>query len=145
MPENSAKKKPLQPELNADVMLIDDGTMGNTKISGNAIASVVRKCALSTEGVSRFAPSGVVEGIADMLSSRSYDRSITIEITDGQLVITLALILLFDCNVGTVAKNIRQSIQERLAGTLNITINKINIFVKELEDIGAAEEEETDI
>lgn len=145
MPEHTAKKNQPPAELSSDVMLIDDGTMGQTKVSGNAIASVVRKCTLGTEGVSRFAPAGVVEGIADMLSSRSYDRSITIEINDGQLTISLALILLFDCNVGAVAEAIRQSIRERLAATLNIQVNKVNIFVKELEEAGSADTDETDI
>lgn len=145
MPEHNAKKSQPTAELTTDAMLIDDGTMGQTKISGNAIASVVRKCAMSTEGVSRFAPSGVVEGIADMLSSRSYDRSIIIEINERQLTISLALILLFDCNVGTVAENIRNSIKERLAGMLNINVSKVNIFVKELEEAGNADADETDI
>ncbi|MFA6816297.1 MAG: Asp23/Gls24 family envelope stress response protein [Lentisphaeria bacterium] len=117
-----------------EIAISEDNNEGSIQISNNVIASIVRKYTLEVEGVIRFSPQGIVEGIADILSKRNYDRSICIELGDGEAEISLILILRFGVSLVDVAKKIQATIKEKVELLCGIKVSKVNVFVREVEE-----------
>ena len=79
------------------------------------IASLVRRAALSVEGVSRLAGSTLVDNIAEIVGSRRMQsRAITIEMADNNRVsIEIKLILKADFNIPEVAAQVQKAVIDR--------------------------------
>ncbi len=95
---------------------------------------IVRKYTLEVEGVSRFAPQRLVEGLADMLSKRNYERSIQIEFVESEVVISLTVIANFGYPLLGIVKNIQGIVKEKVEEMIEIKVRKINVFIKDLEE-----------
>ena len=122
-----------------DATVISDTEAGCATISKSVIAMIVRKYTLEVEGVSRFAPQRLVEGLADMLSKRNYERSIQIEFVENEVVISLTVIANFGYPLLGVIKNIQSVIKEKVEEVVEIKVRKVNIFVKDLEEFPEAQ------
>lgn len=127
-----------------DATVISDTEAGCATISKSVIAMIVRKYTLEVEGVSRFAPQRLVEGLADMLSKRNYERSIQIEFAGNEVVISLTVIANFGFPLLGVIKNIQSIIKEKVEEVVEIKVRKVNVFIKDLEEfseVQSADEE----
>ena len=127
-----------------DATVISDTEAGCATISKSVIAMIVRKYTLEVEGVSRFAPQRLVEGLADMLSKRNYERSIQIEFAGNEVVISLTVIANFGFPLLGVIKNIQSIIKEKVEEVVEIKVSKVNVFIKDLEEfseVQSADEE----
>lgn len=129
---------------NGEFAIDEDNGIGSIQISNNVIATIVKKYTLEIEGVTRFAPQGLVGDIADMLSKRSYDRNIAIELGDGEATITLTLVMMFGVNIVEVSQKVQAVIIDKVQSMTGIKVKKVNVFVKELEDPKPAEEKSDD-
>ena len=135
--------------LNSGDIAVDEGNgNGSIQISNTVIATIVKKYTLEVEGVTRFAPQGIVGDIAGMLSKRNYDRNIEIELGEGEAIITLTLVMTFGVNIVEVAQKIQNLLIDKVQSMTGITVKKVNVIVKELEEPKPveepAEEEEQD-
>jgi uncharacterized alkaline shock family protein YloU len=117
-----------------DTTIISDTDAGCATISKSVIAMIVRKYTLEVEGVSRFAPQRLVEGLADMLSKRNYERSIQIDFVDNEVTISLTVIANFGYPLPTVVKNIQSVVKEKVEEVVEIKVRKVNVFIKDLEE-----------
>ena len=127
-----------------DATVISDTEAGCATISKSVIAMIVRKYTLEVEGVSRFAPQRLVEGLADMLSKRNYERSIQIEFAGNEVVISLTVIANFGFPLLGVIKNIQSIIKEKVEEVVEIKVSKVNVYIKDLEEfseVQSADEE----
>ena len=79
-----------------------------------------------------------------MLSRRSYESSISIELADEGAIITMALILRFGVSVPEVTKNIQDILFEKIPALSGYNVSKVNVNVIDLEEEEPAEEEETE-
>ncbi|MDD3694779.1 MAG: Asp23/Gls24 family envelope stress response protein [Lentisphaeria bacterium] len=120
--------------LAADNTIINEGELGSFSISKSVIAMIVRKYTLEVEGISRFAPQRLVEGLADMISKRNYERSIQIEFDDDAVVISLTLIANFGYGLVSVVEKLQELLKEKVEEAVGITVKKINVFIKDLEE-----------
>lgn len=127
-----------------DATVISDTEAGCATISKSVIAMIVRKYTLEVEGVSRFAPQRLVEGLADMLSKRNYERSIQIEFAENEVVISLTVIANFGFPLPGVVKGIQAIVKEKVEEVVEIKVRKVNVFIKDLEEfaeVQSADEE----
>ena len=81
-------KKTAAPAAEAAATTVLEGSeMGEVKIHENVIASLVRRAALSIEGVSRLAGSTLVDNIAEIVGSRRMQaRAITVDMAENNRV-----------------------------------------------------------
>lgn len=120
--------------LTTDVTIISNEDAGSVSISKSVIAMIVRKYTLEVEGVSRFAPQRIVEGLADMLSKRNYERSIQIEFVDKEVIISLTIIANFGYPLLEVVQKIQSIIKAKIEEVVEIKVRKVNVFIKDLEE-----------
>ena len=125
-----------------DATVISDTDAGCATISKSVIAMIVRKYTLEVEGVSRFAPQRLVEGLADMLSKRNYERSIQIDFVEKEVIISLTVIANFGFPLLAVIKDIQSVVKEKVEEVVEIKVRKVNVFIKDLEEF--AETQATD-
>jgi uncharacterized alkaline shock family protein YloU len=122
-------------DMGNEIALEEDTETGSIQISNNVIAMIVKKYALEIPGVIRLAPQGLVSDIADMLSKRTYDRNIDIELGEtGETSITLTLVLEFGVQIVKVAQEIQDTVKKHVEDQTGVKVKKVNVIVKELEE-----------
>lgn len=116
---------------------------GHVHITNNVLGAIVRRYALSVDGVVRFPSQSIMNSLADILSKRNYERNILIEQApddDEGTVITLSLILRFGVSVPAVAAAVQKIVAEKIAELTGCTVSSVNVNVVDLEEV---EENET--
>jgi uncharacterized alkaline shock family protein YloU len=125
----------IEPSLPEDSALLETTQIGEVIVSKSAIAAVVRKYALGVEGVSRLAPSRLVDGLADMLSKRNYERSIAIGFDGDMVVVDLIMIVNFGYKIVDVVKEVQNVVKDKIESLIGIKVKRVNVFVKELDEL----------
>ena len=127
----------------ATIIAVSNGQddKGTVQVTNNVIAAIIKKYALTVDGVLRTAPQSLRDGFSNMLSRRSYESSITIELTDEGAVITMSLILRFGVSVPEVTKNIQDILFDKIPALSGYKVSKVNVNVIDLEEEEPAEEE----
>ena len=128
------KKEEVKNESVATVM--ESSEMGDIKIHENVIATLVRKAALSIEGVSRLAGSSLVDNIAEIVGSRRMQaRAIALEMDDSHRVaIEVKINILVGYNVPELAQNVQKAVIEMVEQTTGMSVIKVNVLVQDIED-----------
>lgn len=130
---NETKKaaRPVAVEQNSE--------LGSIQIHDNVLSSLVRRAALSVEGVSRLAGSTFVDNIAEIVGSRKIqDRAIAIIKSDddsAKVVIEVKLNIKFGFKVPVVAEAVQRAVIEQVEETTGTTITQVNVLVQEIEDV----------
>ena len=118
---------------------------GCVQISNTVVATIVRKYVLGVEGVVRTAPQGLVEGLANILGRKGVESSIGLELNEEGVIVTLALVLRFGCNVPAVAGEIKDVLFDKIPALTGYPVSKVNVNVIDLdEEEEEAVAEETD-
>ena len=107
---------------------------GAIQVTNNVIATIVKKYIMTVDGVVRTAPQSLVDGFTSMLSRRSYESSISLELTEEGAIITLALVLRFGVSVPEVAKAVQDILMEKIPAIAGYQVSKVNVNVVDLED-----------
>ena len=143
MKAEETKKAEVQ---NDNVTTVVEGTeMGDIKIHENVIATLVRKAALSIEGVSRLAGSSHVDNIAEIVGSRRMQaRAIALEMDESHRVaIEVKINILVGYNVPELAQNVQKAVIEMVEQTTGMSVTKVNVLVQDIEEpVEEAEESE---
>ena len=123
--------------------VLEGSEMGDVKIHENVIASLVRRAALSVEGVSRLAGNTLVDNIAEIVGSRRMQaRSISIDMAENNRVsVELKINLKFGFNVPTVAEQVQKAVIEGIEKVTGMTVVKVNVVIQEIDDEEKPEEE----
>lgn len=118
--------------------------LGEVKIHENVIASLVRRSALSVEGVSRLAGNSLVDSIAEVVGSRRMQsRAITIELgDDNRASIEIKLNLKFGFNIPEVAAKVQKAVIENVEKVTGMTVTRVGVVFQDIDDEEPPEEEE---
>ena len=117
--------------------------LGLIKIHENVISSLVRKAALSVDGVSRLSGSTFVDNIAEIVGSRRIsDRAITINFSEEQIEIELKINIKFGYKIPPVAATVQRAIIEQVEETTGMGVASVNVIVQEIEDYTEENDEE---
>lgn len=121
----------------------EDGTeLGVIKIHENVIASIVRKAALSVEGVVRLAGSTLVDNIAEIIGSKRIgDRAISVDMSGDRVSIEVKVNLSYGAHVPTVASNVQSAVIREVEKMTGMSVDSVNVIVQELDDEGNEGEE----
>lgn len=140
------KKVEVQAENVASV--VEGSELGDIKIHENVIATLVRKAALSIEGVSRLAGNSLVDNIAEIVGSRRMQaRAIALEMDESHRVaIEVKINILVGYNVPELAQAVQQAVIEMVEQTTGMSVTKVNVLVQDIEDpVEEVEETETPV
>lgn len=133
------KTKPEHSSLQViDISPNDQSQGGHIHITNNVLGAIVRRYALSIDGVVRFPSQGIMDSLADILSKRNYERNILIEPSgenDGGTTITLSLILRFGVSVPDVASAVQKIVAEKIEELTSCTVSSVNVNIVDLEEV----------
>ena len=137
------KKNPKENTIIAVNVGNDDN--GVIQVTNNVIASIIKKYVMNIDGVVRTAPQSLADGLASMLSRRSYESSIVIELTDEGAVITLALVVRFGACIPEVAKAVQDILFEKIPALSGYQVAKVNVNIVDLEEEIETDEDDATI
>ena len=133
------KTKPEHSSLQViDISQNDPSQGGHIHITNNVLGAIVRRYALSIDGVVRFPSQGIMDSLADILSKRNYERNILIEPSgenDGGTTITLSLILRFGVSVPDVASAVQKIVAEKIEELTSCAVSSVNVNIVDLEEV----------
>lgn len=120
-----------------------ESELGVVKIHENVISSIVRKAALSVDGISRLAGSSFVDNIAEIVGSRKIsDRAISIKLDEDKVEIEVKLNMKFGYKVPEVASEVQTAIIEQVENTTGMNVVCVNVVVQEIEEVAEHAENE---
>ena len=141
-------KKAEAPQVENTTAALEGSELGEVKVHENVIASLVRRAALSVEGVSRLAGSTLVDNIAEIVGSRRMQaRAITVDMAENNRVsVEIKLNIKTGYNVPQVATAVQKAVIEEIEKTTGMTVLKVNVVVQEIDDPvpDDSDEEETE-
>lgn len=132
-------KDTAEPKKAVPMALEQSSELGSVQIHDNVISTLVRRAALSVEGVSRLAGSTFVDNIAEIVGSRKIqDRAITIiknEDAVGGVAVEVKLNIRIGFKVPVVAEAVQRAVIEQVEATTGSNVTAVNVLVQEIEDI----------
>ena len=110
-------------------------------ISEAVIEAIVRKQALTVDGVVRLASASLIGGLSEILGRKTADSSIVIELSGNEVRVGINLVLRFGVSVPEVAARVQEAIRasvEELTGRKVAGVRVAVRALEEAEDVAAA-------
>lgn len=122
-----AKKKTAKPA--------HENSVGAVKVHESVIASIVRKAAMSVEGVLRLGTSSLVDNLAEIVGSKKIqDRAITVEMNENSVSVELRVILLYGVLIPQVASELKNAVAGEIFKLAGMKVDHVNVVIMDLED-----------
>ena len=122
-----AKKKTAKPA--------HENSVGAVKVHESGIASIVRKAAMSVEGVLRLGTSSLVDNLAEIVGSKKIqDRAITVEMNENSVSVEVRVILLYGVLIPQVASELKNAVAGEIFKLAGMKVDHVNVVIMDLED-----------
>ena len=122
-----AKKKTAKPA--------HENSVGAVKVHESVIASIVRKAAMSVEGVLRLGTSSLVDNLAEIVGSKKIqDRAITVEMNENSVSVEVRVILLYGVMIPQVASELKNAVAGEIFKLAGMKVDHVNVVIMDLED-----------
>ena len=132
-----AKKKTAKPA--------HENSVGAVKVHESVIASIVRKAAMSVEGVLRLGTSSLVDNLAEIVGSKKIqDRAITVEMNENSVSVEVRVILLYGVLIPQVASELKNAVAGEIFKLAGMKVDHVNVVIMDLEDSPDGEDGEED-
>jgi len=116
---------------------------GAIQIAENVFASIIKNYTLEIPEVMKFASTGIVGSLAEMIGKKSSSKPILVDFDEAdQVTVTVNVILKFGCHVPTVAEKIQKCISKKVEEITGKEVIKVNVSVVDLVHDVEVEEEE---
>lgn len=116
---------------------------GSVKINENVFLTLVRKAALSVNGVTRLAGSTLVDSIAEIIGNRRmHDRAITVVTENDTVKIDVRVNLAYGARVPDVASEIQSKVIQEIKTLTGAEVSEVNVIIEDLEDLSDESEKE---
>lgn len=110
-------------------------TPGCIKIHEGAVATIVKKNALSVEGVARISGNSLIDNLAEIIGSKKIqDRSISIRFEDTNVAIEISINVTYGFNLQEIAAEIQNRIVSSVQEMTGLTVTNVNVIIREVED-----------
>lgn len=130
-----AKKKTAKPA--------HENSVGAVKVHESVIASIVRKAAMSVEGVLRLGTSSLVDNLAEIVGSKKIqDRAITVEMNENSVSVEVRVILLYGVLIPQVASELKNAVAGEIFKLAGMKVDHVNVVIMDLEDSPDGEDSE---
>ncbi len=105
---------------------------GEIKIHNEVIIAIVRRAAIEIDGVKKIA-SGFKKGLRLFLGRRRFSRGVIVEKTkDGDVKITVSLVVLFGVNILDVVNKVQANVKKMLEQMTGIIPVEIDVEVEKV-------------
>ena len=122
-----AKKKTAKPT--------HENSVGAVKVHESVIASIVRKAAMSVDGVLRLGTSSLVDNLAEIVGSKKIqDRAITVEMNENSVSVEVRVILLYGVLIPQVASELKNAVAGEIFKLAGMKVDHVNVVIMDLED-----------
>lgn len=116
---------------------------GAIQIAENVFASIIKNYTLEIPEVMKFASTGIVGSLAEMIGKKNTSKPILVDFDEhDQVTVTVNVVLKFGCHVPTVAEKIQQTISKKVEEITGKEVVRVNVSVVDLVQEVAEEEEE---
>ncbi|MBR2426516.1 MAG: Asp23/Gls24 family envelope stress response protein [Lentisphaeria bacterium] len=116
---------------------------GDLIIHEGAVATIIKRAALSVKGVSRFAGSSFVDNIAEIVRSKKIqDRSIALRLSSTAISMDLSLYAFWGATLPQVASEVKSVVSQAVLDMTGIPVDKININFRGMDEETAQETEQ---
>ena len=114
--------------------MADDIQIDGFSISNNVLASIVTVAAEKVDGVAYVNGHNVATSLITMFTARPTvtDDTVTCEVVDGKLDITLPVAVFFGFTFPEVAEDIREAVCEAIETEVGVGVNAVNIRIDDL-------------
>ncbi len=138
-------KKPSVPDAPQSSTLGQSGELGDIRVHNNVFASLVRKAALSVDGVSRLAGSTFIDGIAEFVGVRRIqDRAIAILKTEeqpDQVEIEVKIVLKHGYSIPETGLAVQKAVIEQVEAITGMSVIRVTVMVADTDDPVAEDKE----
>lgn len=112
-----------------------ENSVGAVKVHESVIASIVRKAAMSVEGVLRLGTSSLVDNLAEIVGSKKIqDRAITVEMNENSVSVEVRVILLYGVLIPQVASELKNAVAGEIFKLAGMKVDHVNVVIMDLED-----------
>jgi uncharacterized alkaline shock family protein YloU len=119
-------------ETTTEVLIEEVNSTGLIRISEDVIISVVKHYTLTVPGVISFAQSGFASGLADLLTRKPAESSVTLEMEGDYVNISVALIVRFGVSVPEIAAEVQSVISSKVEELTGKAVNKVDVTIRDL-------------
>lgn len=130
------EKKNIRQAESSENMLEQSSEFGDIRVNDNVIYALVRRAAMSVEGVSRMAGSSLIDNIAEFVGS-SRGRAIGIaksEDASDAVTLEVKINMLFGYKVRDVAEAVQRAVIEEVENVTGMTVSKVTVMIQKMED-----------
>ena len=100
---------------------------GQVQIAGDVIASIARTAVLEAEGVA-----GMAGYFAGRLGRKKPSKGVTIKVTDGDVNITVEIVVKSGAKIQAVAKDVQQRVKNAIETMTGFAASEVNVLVSGL-------------
>jgi uncharacterized alkaline shock family protein YloU len=103
---------------------------GQIAIENEVIARIAGMAAMGCYGVVGMAAINVRDGIVQLLKKESLAKGVKVANTDGQLTISLHIVVEYGTNIPAIADTMISNVKYSVEENVGIKVKEVNIFVE---------------
>ncbi len=121
-------------------------TANAIRVHENVLSTIVRKAALSVEGVLRLSDVGVIDSLAEIVGARKmFDRSILIDMGESSVKhIEIRIVAEYGCYIPDVAENIQKKVIAEITDMTGMKVDALDVTVTDVDERPADDKVETE-
>ncbi len=125
--------------------VIDGAAAGQIRIQESAISTMVKRAALSVEGVTRISGSSLIDNLAELVGSRKMqDRAVAICFSGSSVSVEVSLNVLYGSNIRNVAADVQKSITDSIVKFSGLSVSSVSVNIRDMEEPVAEKNEEAE-
>ncbi len=117
-------------EMHTEQLSEQEADMGKIEVSPRAISHLASRAAQSSYGVVGLAARNARPGWAELLRRDEVYKGVDVNITDGQVIIDLYVVLEYGTRISEVARNIMSNSKFAVETALGVPVVQVNVNVQ---------------
>ena len=102
----------------------DHKTQGKVQISDDVITSIAGNAVMEAEGVA-----GMTGHLAGKMAGKKTAKGINLQVVNGQVIISLAIIVKYGCKVQQVAMDVQERVKNAIETMTGFSTAEVNVTV----------------
>ena len=118
--------------INREVKKIDDvGNIGEVQIADDVVATIAGLAATEVEGVSAMY-GNITNELVGKLGIKNLSKGVKVVVENGQVYISLDIVVHYGCTVGEVAKNVQQRVKTTVENMTGLDVSAVDVKIAEV-------------
>lgn len=112
--------------------MVEETKQGRIEISPQAIATLAGEAVLRCYGVVGMANKNLIDGIADLLQPKQWNRGVDVRVRDGHVIVDLYVVVQYGTRISEVASGVMHQVKYALEQALGVPVAEVNVHVQGL-------------